>query len=96
MLATQRLGRRCFVNFDLATSSDYLAPVFNPADFSSRAYLFGGLVKADVGASYRLPLSDLRSLRFYGKVDNILDRHDYESGFRTPGAIAIGGIQFEF
>jgi len=96
VLATQRVGRRFFINFDLTTSSDYLAPIFNPADFSSRAYRFDGLVKADLGASYRLPLSDFKALRFYGKVDNLLNRQDFESGFRTPGAVGIGGIQFEF
>jgi vitamin B12 transporter len=95
-LATQRIGRHLFVNFDLTTSSDYLAPVFSPADFSNRAYRFDGLAKLDLGASYRLPLSDFRALRFYGKVDNLLNRQDYESGFRTPGAVGIGGVQFEF
>jgi iron complex outermembrane receptor protein len=95
-LATQRVGRHFFINFDLTTSSDYLAPIFNPADFSSRAYRFHGLVKADLGGSYRWSLSDFRAVRFYGKVDNILNRQDYESGFRTPGAVGIGGVQFEF
>jgi iron complex outermembrane receptor protein len=95
-LATHRIGRHLFVNFDLTTSSDYLAPIFNPADFSSRAYRFDGLAKADLGASYRLPLSDFKALRFYGKVDNFLNRQDYESAFRTPGAVGIGGVQFEF
>jgi iron complex outermembrane receptor protein len=95
-LVTQRVGRRFFINFDLTTSSDYLAPIFNPVDFSSRAYRFHGLVKADLGGSYRWALSDLRAVRFYGKVDNILNRQDYESGFRTPGAVGIGGVQFEF
>jgi vitamin B12 transporter len=96
VLATQRVGRHFFINFDLTTSTDYLAPIFDPGTFSSRAYRFNGLVKADLGASYRLPLSDFKALRFYCKVDNFLNRQDYESGFRTPGAIGIGGIQFEF
>jgi hypothetical protein len=43
-----------------------------------------------------MPFSDFKALRIYGKVDNFLNRQYYESGFRTPGAVGIGGIQFEF
>jgi vitamin B12 transporter len=96
IVATQRLGRRVFVNFDLIASSAYLAPLFDSSTFSSRAFEFDGLAKADLGASYRLPLSENRAVRFFGKVENLLDRDYYESGYRTPGATAIGGVQFEF
>src|SRR5206468_12576754 len=44
VLATQRVGRHFFINFDLATSTDYLAPIFDPGTFSSRAYRFDGVV----------------------------------------------------
>ena len=96
IVATQRIGRRLFVNFDFTASSDYLAPVFNSVNFSSRAYEFDGIVKADLGVSYKLPLSDTRSLRFYGKADNLFDHTYYESGFRTPGVTIVSGMKFEF
>lgn len=96
IVATQRFGQRVFLNFDLITSSSYLAPMFDPSTFSSRAFEFDGLAKADLGASYRLPLSENRAIRFFGKVENLFDREYYESGYRTPGATAVGGIQFEF
>ena len=96
IVATQRIGRRLFVNFDFAASSNYLAPVFNPGTFSSRAYEFDGIVKADLGVSYKLPLSDTRSLRFYGKADNLFDHTYYETGFRTPGVTVVSGMKFEF
>jgi vitamin B12 transporter len=96
MIATQRIGRRLFVNFDLALSSSYLAPVFDPITFASRAYEFDGIAKADVVTSYRIPLSDLKGIRLYGKVENLFNRDYYENGFRTPGATALGGLQFEF
>ena len=47
-------------------------------------------------ASYRIPVADRRALRIYGKVENLFDRRYYESGFRTPRATALGGLQFEF
>src|SRR5207302_563565 len=40
LVATQRFGRRVLVNFDLAASSDYLAPIFDSRTFGSRAYRF--------------------------------------------------------
>ena len=96
VVATQRIGQRVFVNFDLIASSSYLAPMFDSNTFSSRAFEFDGLGKEDLGASYRLPLSENRAVRFFGKVENLFDRDYYESGYRTPGATAVGGVQFEF
>jgi iron complex outermembrane receptor protein len=96
LLVTQRFGRRLFVNFDVAVSSRYLAPVFDPGTFASRAFEFDGIAKGDLVASYRIPVADRRALRIYGKVENLFDRRYYESGFRTPRATALGGLQFEF
>jgi len=97
LVATQRFGRRFLVNLDFSASSDYIAPVFNPVTFASRGYRFRGLAKADVGASYTLPLgSETRSLRFFGYVDNVFDREYFESGFRTPGRTGRAGAAFAF
>lgn len=95
-VATQRFGRRVLVNFDFAASSDYLAPIFDSTTFASRAYRFDGYARADLGASYTLPLNDTRSLRFFGYVDNLFDREYYESGFRTSGRTARAGATFIF
>ena len=96
LIVTQRFGRRIQVNFDLATSSDYLAPVLDSNTFVSRAYQFPGLVKADLGASYTLHLSDSQSLRFFGYIDNLFDRDNFENGFRTPGRTGRAGASFSF
>ncbi|HKN85166.1 MAG TPA: TonB-dependent receptor, partial [Pyrinomonadaceae bacterium] len=94
-VATQRIGRRFLVNFDLSSSSDYLGVIFNPVTFGSRAYRFAGIAKADLGASYTLPLAgESRSLRFFGYVDNLFDREYFESGFRTPGRVGRAGAMF--
>jgi len=96
LVATQRIGRRVLVNFDLSASSDYLAPIFNPVTFGSRAYRFRGLAKADLGGSYTLPFGESRSLRFFGYVDNLFDREYFEGGFRTPGRTGRAGASFSF
>ena len=96
LVATQRLGRRFLVNFDLSASSDYLGAIFDPLTFVSRGYRFRGLAKADIGASYTLPIKESRSLRFFGYVDNLFDREYFESGFRTPGRTGRAGATFVF
>ena len=66
-------------------------------ELGSRGYRFRGFAKADVGASYTLPLAgESRSLRFFGYVDNLFDREYFESGFRTPGRVGRAGATFVF
>lgn len=96
LVATHRFGRRVLVNFDLAAASDYLAPIRDPNTFASRAYRFRGLTKADLGGSYTLPFQELRSLRFFVYVDNLFDRGNFESGFRTPGRTGRAGASLSF
>lgn len=95
-VATQRFGRRVLINFDFAASGNYLAPIFDSATFASRAYRFDGLVKADLGGSYTIPIDESRALRLFGYVDNLFDRDYYESGFRTAGRTARAGAAFVF
>lgn len=89
-VVTQRVGHRAFINFDLTATSDYLAPVF------PRVYRFPGLVKADLGASYEFPLAEQRRLRVFGYIDNLFNRDNFESGFRTPGRTGRAGASFSF
>ena len=95
LVATGRLGR-VLLNFDLAASSDYLAPVFSTSTFENRAYRFRGILKGDLGASYAWPLAEARSLRFFGQVENLFGRDYYENGFRTPGRWARAGAALNF
>jgi iron complex outermembrane receptor protein len=96
LVVTERIGRRVVLNFDLAASSDYLAPIFDQREFRNRAFRFDGALKADLTASYTLPLAESRSLRFFGKVENLFDRSYFENGFRTPGINARGGAALSF
>jgi vitamin B12 transporter len=94
LVATQRVGRRVDVTFDLSAVSKY-SPSFPFPSFDT-LYVFDGYVKADLVAAYTLPIDDRLSLRLYGKVENVFDRAYTESGFRTPGAFFIGGAAFRF
>jgi iron complex outermembrane receptor protein len=97
IVATQHVGRRVLINFDFSASSNHIGAVFDPGTFVSRGYRFKGLAKADLGASYSLPLGDdRRQLRFFGYVDNLFDREYFESGFRTPGRTGRAGASFVF
>jgi outer membrane receptor protein involved in Fe transport len=92
-VVTQHIGQRFIATFGLTASSNYLAPIFGT---SSRAYRFDGIKKADVTLSYRLPLAEFKAVRFFAKADNVFNQSYYESGFLTPGATGVGGLQFEF
>ena len=92
--AAQRIGRRLSLVFDLFAVSEYATPFFTAG--GSRAFLFDGPVKADLVVSYTVPVSENKSLRLYGKVENVFDRAYFEDGFRTPGAWGIAGLAFDF
>ena len=94
LVATQRIGRRIDLTFDLSAVSDY-SPLFPSPSFDT-LYIFDGYVKADLVGAYTLPIDDRFSLRFYGKVENVFDRAYTEGGFRAPGAYFIGGAAFRF
>jgi len=96
VLATQRIGPRLTVTFDLVASDSYLFPVYDAATFASVPFRFAGQKQAGLAANYRIPLSDTRAVRFYGKVENLFDQNYYEGGFRTLGILGLGGLQFEF
>ncbi len=96
LVANARPSRRVAVNFDLVASSGYLAPIFDPVTFASRAFNFDGVFKGDVTANYTFPLSDTRRLRLFGKVENVFDREYYENGFRTPGVNGRAGAALYF
>lgn len=95
-VATQRIGSRLTINFDFWATSNYLAPVFSSTTFATRIYRFDGARKADLGASYVLPVNERLSLRFFGRVENLFDYEFYESGFRTTGATGKGGVVLQF
>lgn len=96
--ATWRAGSRMVLTLDTLASGNYLAPVFPDfvRAFSTRVYRFDGVRRVNAGASYRLPLGEFRAARFFVRAENLGGQDYYESGYRTPGRTANGGVQFEF
>lgn len=94
VVAMQRIGPRFFISFDLTAASSYVGEVFG--DINTAAMLFPGIKKADLGASYRIPLAESRALRLFANASNLLNQKYFESGYATPGITGMGGLQFEF
>ncbi len=94
--ATERLGSRVVIAFNLLAASNYLDPLFDPVTFANHAFRFPGVRDAELAGSYRIPLSEYHALRFFAKGRNLFNQTYYEAGYRTPGATATGGMQFEF
>jgi vitamin B12 transporter len=94
ILATERATSRLLFTFDTLASSNYLAPVYG--ETITQVYRFGGIHRLNLGASYRLPLSEYKAVRFFARGENLLGQTYFESGFPTPGRTARAGIQVEF
>jgi vitamin B12 transporter len=94
LLVTQQTTKRLMLTFDTLASSSYLGPVYG--DVVTQTYRFNGIHKVNVGASYLVPISDYRAIRFFVRADNIFNQTYFESGFLTPGRTASSGLQFEF
>jgi iron complex outermembrane receptor protein len=90
----ERVTSRLLLMLDTRASSSYLGPVYG--DFVTQVYRFDGIHKVNLGASYRLPLTEFQAIRFFVRGENIGDQTYFENGFPTPGRTATGGLQFEF
>ena len=92
LTAMQSFGRRFDIAFDLFALSAYPLRLFG----ADERLLFAGPLKADAVFGYTVPIGEARSVKFYGKVENLLNRRYFESGFAAPGIWAVGGLQFRF
>lgn len=89
--------RALLVNFDLNSTGSYIAPVFE-SDFPFRTanLRFSGYTKADLFAAYERALSERVTFILFGGADNIFDVEYFENGFRAPGVVGRGGVNFRF
>ncbi|HLI86135.1 MAG TPA: TonB-dependent receptor [Bryobacteraceae bacterium] len=92
--ATGRLSQRFLLTAETRISSSYLDPIYGST--ITQVFRFPGLHSVDLAASYRIPISEFRSLRFFARVDNLLNQTYFEDGFPTPGRTGRAGLQFEF
>ncbi len=89
--------RAFLFNFDLNYTGSYVAPVFE-SDFPFRQanLTFSGYTKADLFASYERQLSEKVTMLLFLGGENIFNQRYFESGFRAPGALGRGGVNFRF
>ncbi len=57
---------------------------------------FDGYTKADLFASYERRLNERLALTFFGGAENVFNQKYFENGFRAPGIVGRGGINFRF
>ena len=81
---------------DLTASVELTALSEIQSRIGTRVLRFDGLAKADAQISYRVPVGSSRRARLFGRIENLLDRVYFESGFRTPGRAAAAGASFTF
>jgi vitamin B12 transporter len=96
LAATQRLGSRFTLVFDLLETSNYLAPMVDAVTFATLPFRFPGRNYAEFGGSYRIPMGENHALRIFAKVSNVFNQTYYESGYQTPRATGAGGLQYQF
>ncbi len=94
LAVAEQATSRLLLTFETIASSDYLAPVYGNA--ITQVYRFNGIHKVNAGVSYRIPLKDYQAIRIFVRAENIFNQTYFESGFRTPGRTALGGLQYEF
>jgi outer membrane receptor protein involved in Fe transport len=75
----------------------YVAPVFeNDFPFRTAELTFPGYTKADLFGSYERRLSEQVVMTLFGGADNLFNAKYFENGFRAPGIVGRGGVNFRF
>ena len=89
--------RALLINFDLNRTGSYIGPVFESGfPFRQANLRFDGYTKADLFAAYERALSERLTFILFGGADNIFDVDYFENGFRAPGIVGRGGVNFRF
>jgi vitamin B12 transporter len=89
--------RSFLVSFDLNRTGAYLAPVFeNDFPFRTAELTFPGYTKADLFGSYERAMNERVVITLFGGAENLFAAKYFENGFRAPGMVGRGGINFRF
>jgi vitamin B12 transporter len=94
LTANQQLGKKTEVTVDIYQASTYYNPL--TAAGRARAYQYPALTKVDLVVSHIVLSKESKILRWYGKIDNLLNREYYETGFRTSRITWITGMRMNF
>jgi vitamin B12 transporter len=89
--AQQTLGRKTNLALDIHRTGSLLAPYFTFV--GNRAVEYAGFLRTDLVASHEIWSSDQARLEGYVKLENLFDRTFFESGYRAPGLVSLGGLR---
>jgi len=85
------------LNFDLNHTGAYLQPIFeNDFPFRTAELTFPGYTKADLFGSYERNVSERVAMTLFAGAENLFAVRYFENGFRAPGFVARGGVNFRF
>ncbi len=88
-VGTKYWGRKLDTTFSLFRSGAYYMSFF--AGTRSRAFEFPGFTRGTLVATYRLWENERRSVRLYGKADNVFNQRYYQNGWlAAQGTIVVG------
>ena len=62
----------------------------------SRAFEFPGFTRGTLVASYRLWEGERRSVRLYGKADNVFNQRYYQNGWLAAQGTMVVGFGYGF
>ena len=89
--------RAMLLSFDLNRTGAFIQPIFeNDFPFRTAELTFPGYTKADLFASYERALGERVVMTLFGGAENLFDAKYFENGFRAPGFVARGGVNFRF
>jgi vitamin B12 transporter len=96
LAVTQRLGSIA-INLDLHRTGSHIAPVFeNSFPFRMAELKFSSYTKVDLFATYERRISERVTAVLFGGADNLFNQKYFENGFRAPGIVGRGGVNFKF
>jgi len=93
-VANKYWGRRLDTTFWLFRSGVYYTSFF--AGTRSRPFEFPGYTKGTLVAGYRVWESERRSLRLYGKADNVFNQRYYQNGWLAARGTVLAGLGYGF
>ncbi len=89
--------RSFLVSFELNRTGSYIAPVFeNDFPYRTAELRFHGYTKADLFGSYERRLSEQLVVTLFAGAENLFNAKYFENGFRAPGIVGRGGVNFRF
>jgi outer membrane receptor protein involved in Fe transport len=93
---TQRY-RSFLFSFDLNRTGAFIQPIFeNDFPFRTAELTFPGYTKLDLFGSYERTISEQVTMTLFAGADNLFAAKYFENGYRAPGIVGRGGINFRF